>query len=81
MLRRDPKSGDILRDDKGNVTPVTDYPYADDGLQIWYALKDWFTAYLSLYYNDSDSKTSVKNLSLLIKLLQSPCMIGCMQRR
>ena len=62
MLRRHPDTGEVFPDEKtGRVIPVTDYPYADDGLQVWYALMEWFTAYLKLYYSDSDGSASVCN--------------------
>ena len=46
-------SGSPIRDAKGHVQPSIDYPYAQDGLQIWYAMKEWFGAYLRLYYDDT----------------------------
>ena len=46
-------SGNPVRDDKGHVQPLIDYPYAQDGLQIWYAMKEWFRAYCRLYYDDT----------------------------
>lgn len=30
--------------------PWLDYPYAEDGLQLWGALDDYFKLYLPLYY-------------------------------
>lgn len=32
---------------------IEDYPYANDGLLIWDALKEWVTDYVNHYYNDS----------------------------
>lgn len=46
-------SGSPVRDTKGHLQPLIDYPYAEDGLQIWYAMKEWFGAYLRLYYDDT----------------------------
>ena len=41
------------RDAEGQrLKPVIDYPFAEDGLDIWYAMRDWFDAYLRLYYDD-----------------------------
>ncbi|KAH9326857.1 hypothetical protein KI387_007035, partial [Taxus chinensis] len=31
---------------------IQDYPYAVDGLDIWFALKQWVSDYLSLYYKN-----------------------------
>ena len=31
---------------------LPDYPYRDDGLLIWYAIRQWVEAYLGLYYED-----------------------------
>jgi len=32
---------------------IEDYPYANDGLALWDALKTWFTEYIDHYYADS----------------------------
>jgi arachidonate 15-lipoxygenase len=34
----------------GDSAQLPDYPYRDDGLLIWDAIKTWVSAYLSLYY-------------------------------
>lgn len=34
---------------------IEDYPYAVDGLEIWFSLKEWVSDYLSLYYKDDAS--------------------------
>lgn len=34
---------------------IEDYPFAVDGLEIWFAMKDWVSDYLSLYYKDDAS--------------------------
>jgi hypothetical protein len=33
---------------------LDDYPYAQDGLDLWGALLEYFTAYLRLYYSSND---------------------------
>ncbi|CAK0787323.1 hypothetical protein CVIRNUC_010541 [Coccomyxa viridis] len=46
--------GMAARDAEGQrLKPVIDYPFAEDGLDIWYAMRDWFDAYLRLYYDDN----------------------------
>ncbi|XP_057729937.1 seed linoleate 9S-lipoxygenase-2-like [Arachis stenosperma] len=36
---------------------IEDYPYAVDGLEIWFAIKEWVQDYVSLYYpTDNDLK-------------------------
>ena len=52
-------SGNAVRDDKGRVIPVVDYPYAQDGLDIWYAMRAWFGNYLGLYYKDGEQGKQV----------------------
>ncbi|MCI62863.1 putative linoleate 9S-lipoxygenase 5-like, partial [Trifolium medium] len=37
---------------------IEDYPYAVDGLEIWFAIKTWVQDYCSFYYKDDDT---VKN--------------------
>ncbi|XP_059072471.1 linoleate 9S-lipoxygenase A-like [Cryptomeria japonica] len=34
---------------------IEDYPYAVDGLEIWDALKQWVSDYVSLYYKSDDA--------------------------
>ncbi|KAH9326858.1 hypothetical protein KI387_007036 [Taxus chinensis] len=34
---------------------IKDYPYAVDGLEIWFAMKQWASDYLSLYYKSDDA--------------------------
>lgn len=36
--------------DPATGRPWTDYPYAEDGLQLWGALTSYFRAYLAAYY-------------------------------
>lgn len=31
---------------------IEDYPYANDGLNLWFALKKWVTEYVNHYYHD-----------------------------
>jgi linoleate 9S-lipoxygenase len=33
---------------------IEDYPYAVDGLEIWFAIKTWVEDYCSIYYKDDD---------------------------
>ncbi len=49
MVQTD-KAGIPVRDSAERLVPALDYPYAQDGLDIWYAMRDWFGAYLQLYY-------------------------------
>jgi lipoxygenase len=35
---------------------IEDYPYANDGLVLWDALKSWITDYVNIYYNNEESK-------------------------
>ena len=40
---------------------VEDYPYASDGLDIWYAIEQWVTEYLGIYYpNDGVLQADVE---------------------
>ncbi|BDA49833.1 Lipoxygenase 2.3, chloroplastic [Coccomyxa sp. Obi] len=39
-------------EDTGRLKPVIDYPFGEDGLDIWYAMRDWFGSYLAIYYTD-----------------------------
>ena len=32
---------------------IKDYPYAVDGLAIWWAIESWVTEYCSIYYPDN----------------------------
>ena len=41
---------------------IEDYPYAVDGLEIWFALREWVSDYLSLYYKDDASIKNDKEL-------------------
>ncbi|XP_061338052.1 probable linoleate 9S-lipoxygenase 5 [Gastrolobium bilobum] len=34
---------------------IEDYPYAVDGLEIWFAIKTWVQDYCSFYYKEDDS--------------------------
>ncbi|XP_057424124.1 probable linoleate 9S-lipoxygenase 5 [Lotus japonicus] len=34
---------------------IEDYPYAVDGLEIWFAIKTWVQDFCSFYYKDDDS--------------------------
>jgi linoleate 9S-lipoxygenase len=37
---------------------IEDYPYAVDGLEIWFAIDSWVKEYLSLYYENDDAVKS-----------------------
>ncbi|XP_022148710.1 linoleate 13S-lipoxygenase 2-1, chloroplastic-like [Momordica charantia] len=37
---------------------IKDYPFANDGLILWDALKEWVTEYVNYYYHDSSMVTS-----------------------
>eukprot|EP00253_Pinus_taeda_P032506 PITA_32506 len=37
---------------------IEDYPYAVDGLEIWFAIVSWVKEYLSLYYQNDDAVKS-----------------------
>ena len=54
MLKTD-ASGEPVRVN-GRVQPLVPYPYADDGLDVWYALSSYFEEYLSIYYSDAPGR-------------------------
>ncbi|KAK9220874.1 hypothetical protein WN944_009298 [Citrus x changshan-huyou] len=41
---------------------IEDYPYANDGLNLWFALKQWVTDYVNHYYHDQSLVQSDKEL-------------------
>ncbi|KAJ4829048.1 hypothetical protein Tsubulata_046651 [Turnera subulata] len=41
---------------------IEDYPYANDGLVLWDAIKDWVSDYVSHYYQSPDSIVSDQEL-------------------
>ena len=41
---------------------IQDYPFAVDGLEVWFAMKEWVSDYLSLYYKDDASMRRDKEL-------------------
>eukprot|EP00775_Hariotina_reticulata_P011987 gene11987-12131_t len=45
-----------IMDAEGNVK-VSDYPYVEDGLEIWQALHSYFTQYVEHYYSTDDEVT------------------------
>jgi hypothetical protein len=49
MVQTD-EAGQPIRDAAKRVVPLVDYPFAQDGLDIWYAMQDWFGRYLAIYY-------------------------------
>lgn len=58
-----------VRDKDGKLVPVVDYPFAEDGLDIWMAMKEWFGEYLAIYYPD-DKTVRFKNLTKMSTWLQ-----------
>lgn len=46
---------DLVSRNVTSASTLSDYPYRDDGLLIWQAIRDWAKAYLESYYgSDSD---------------------------
>jgi hypothetical protein len=39
------------------------YPYRDDGMLVWEAIKDWVSAYLDLYYGEGGKEGSVERIA------------------
>jgi linoleate 9S-lipoxygenase len=37
---------------------IQDYPYAEDGLEVWAAIERWVTEYVSIYYKTDDDVKS-----------------------
>jgi len=79
------KDGQPVREN-GHLKPVIDYPFAEDGLDVWYAMQDWFGAYLGLYYdNNVDGKRvgqhSFPNCFSVVASLHDmmPCLIASLQ--
>lgn len=59
------KRGMAVRDPEGPnglKLVIEDYPYAVDGIEIWFALKQWVSDYLSVYYKDYVSIQKDKEL-------------------
>ncbi|VAI25290.1 unnamed protein product [Triticum turgidum subsp. durum] len=56
MAEEDPTAEHGLR------LAIKDYPFANDGLLIWDAIKGWVQAYVSRYYPDDDSVTQDEEL-------------------
>jgi arachidonate 15-lipoxygenase len=46
----------------GDSAQLPDYPYRDDGLLIWDAIKTWVGAYLSIYYTSDQQLLEDKDL-------------------
>ena len=45
-----------MRDQNGELSLlIKDYPYAEDGLQIWKAIETWVTEYCTIYYPSDDA--------------------------
>ncbi|CAL9096167.1 unnamed protein product, partial [Musa acuminata var. zebrina] len=50
------KRGVAVRDQNGELSLlIKDYPYAEDGLQIWKAIETWVTEYCTIYYPSDDA--------------------------
>ncbi|KAH9326929.1 hypothetical protein KI387_007107, partial [Taxus chinensis] len=56
MAVPDPKAPHGLR------LAIEDYPYAVDGIEIWFGLKQWVSDYLCLFYKDDASVKTDKEL-------------------
>ena len=61
MLKTD-ASGQPVRVNR-RVQPLVPYPYADDGLDVWYAFSAYFEEYLSIYYSDAPGSGRQARLS------------------
>eukprot|EP00884_Botryococcus_braunii_P020118 jgi/Botrbrau1/6790/Bobra.0057s0024.2 len=46
--------------ENGKLVPRIDFPYAEDGLDIYYAIRNYFTDYLSIYYSDTGANGKLK---------------------
>lgn len=58
------EGGKPVRDADGRLKPAIDYPFAEDGLDIWYAMHQWFGNYLRLYYDDNTPDKKVRYIGL-----------------
>ncbi|XP_022960151.1 linoleate 9S-lipoxygenase 1-like isoform X3 [Cucurbita moschata] len=58
MAIRDPDPGNL----SGVQLIFPDYPYAEDGLEIWTAIKTWVKSFCSIFYRDDDSVHSDEEL-------------------
>lgn len=47
---------------------IPDYPYANDGLVLWDAIKHWVTSYVNRYYPDPSLVRSDPELQVLITI-------------
>lgn len=56
MAIRDPTSPHGLK------LMIEDYPFAVDGLELWFSMKQWVSDYLSFYYKDDASMKRDKEL-------------------
>jgi arachidonate 15-lipoxygenase len=55
-----------------DVTVIRDYPYRDDGLLVWKAIRDWAAAYVNLYYHSDGDVTGDAELQAWVNELLSP---------
>jgi arachidonate 15-lipoxygenase len=46
-----------------DTTALPDYPYRDDALLVWEAIKDWATQYVDIYYADDAAVTGDTELA------------------
>ncbi|MBA2748341.1 MAG: lipoxygenase [Tatlockia sp.] len=51
---------------------LPDYPYRDDALLIWYAIHDWVSSYLKLFYKDDGAVQTNLEIQEWIKDLTAP---------
>ncbi|MBW4641168.1 MAG: hypothetical protein KME05_23725 [Gloeocapsa sp. UFS-A4-WI-NPMV-4B04] len=51
---------------------LPDYPYRDDALLIWYAIHDWVSSYLKLFYGDDGAVQNNQEIQEWIKDLTAP---------
>ncbi|XP_047060204.1 lipoxygenase 2.3, chloroplastic-like [Lolium rigidum] len=52
----------VRRDDGALELTIKDYPYANDGLLIWDAIKQWASDYVDFYYKSDDDVTGDEEL-------------------
>jgi arachidonate 15-lipoxygenase len=54
---------DLARRHVDDAAALPDYPYRDDALLVWNAIRDWVSDYVSVYYADDDAVTADYELS------------------
>ena len=55
-----------------DVEALPQYPYRDDALLVWAAIREWASAYLAIYYNSDDDVQNDKELQSWRAELASP---------